>query len=612
MIFKTQQEIFDLIDRDLITIQKPGRYIGGEFNQVKKDWSLTSFHVALAFPDIYDIGFPNLGIAALYNIINSRSDALAERVFAPWFDMESLLRKKKVPLFSLESKIPISHFDLIGFSIPYETLYTNVLNMLDLSKIPLHSKNRQSDDPIIIAGGHSTFNPEPMHAFVDAFVIGEGESVINDVIDCLISQKELSRNEKVQALGEIPGIYVPDSEHSTLYTDDPKNSLLPPMVTKRFHKKIDSPIKNLLVPNISVVHDRIAIEIMRGCSRGCRFCQAGMIMRPVRELSHDNIINAIKESVEKTGISEISLLSLSTSDHSQISEILHSVNQLSDDYQIDFSLPSLRIETFDENLMNSMQSKRKGNFTIAPEAGSEARRSAINKPIPFQDILETVEQICLKGWNNIKLYFMIGFPDETDADIEGIIDLCREINTIGKKILKGRFKLHVSINTLIPKAHTPYQWATLARKETVEAKYQILKDGLKPLKIKVNYPDYNLIQLEALLSRGDRKISDVIFTAWKNGAKFDAWREGFSADIWQNSIRENKISLESYLYEKRDINQQLPWDFVNTGVDKSFLKKEFLKSREGKTTPGCFQKCSACGIMQNLQIDCSKARIGDI
>ena len=612
MVFKTQQEIFDLIDRDLITIQKPGRYIGGEYNQVKKDWSKTSFHVALAFPDIYDIGFPNLGIAALYNIINSRSDALAERVFAPWFDMESLLREKKVPLFSLESKIPVRHFDLIGFSIPYETLYTNVLNMLDLSKIPLYSEKRQSGDPIIIAGGHSTYNPEPMRTFIDAFVIGEGESVINDIIDCLISRKDLSRNEKLNALGGIPGIYVPGYEHSTLDKDDPKNLQLPLTVTKRFLRKIDSPIKNFLVPNISVVHDRIAIEIMRGCSRGCRFCQAGMIMRPVRELSHDSIINAIKESIEKTGISEISLLSLSTSDHSQISEILRSVNQLSDNYQIDFSLPSLRIESFDESLMNSMQSKRKGNFTIAPEAGSETRRSSINKPIPLQDILETVEQICLKGWNNIKLYFMIGFPDETEADIEGIIDLCRAINMIGKKILKGKFKLHVSINTLIPKAHTPYQWAPLAREETVEAKYQILMDGLRPLKIKVNYPDYHLIQLEALLSRGDRKISDVIFTAWKNGAKFDAWREGFSADIWQNSIIQNKISLESYLYEKRDINQQFPWDFVNIGIDKSFLKKEHLKSHEGKITPGCFQKCSAFGIMQNLQIDCSKARIGEI
>jgi radical SAM family uncharacterized protein len=600
-------EISKFIDRDLITIQKPGRYVGGEFNQIFKDWENIRFHVALAFPDIYDIGFPNLGLAALYNIINNRSDALAERVFAPWFDMENILREKDIPLFSLESKTPISDFDLVGFTLPYETLYTNALNMLDLSGIPILTSKRRESDPIIIAGGHATYNPEPMHAFFDAFVIGEGEIIINELIDCILENASKSRIVKLQELSAIPGIYVPSTV--PMNGDGKVDKTL--SIKKRFLRKIDRPIQNFLVPNISVVHDRIAVEIMRGCSHGCRFCQAGMIMRPVRELDRTKVTRAIKESIIRTGISEISLLSLSTSDHSKISDILDDVNQLSEEYQLDFSLPSLRIESFGQNMMDRMQSKRKGNFTIAPEAGSEPRRMSINKPIPKDNILETVKQICSKGWNNIKLYFMIGFPGETDDDIYGIIDLCREIKGIGNKISKGRLKLHVSINTLIPKSHTPYQWVPLEKKDVVDHKYSILRDGLRRLKIQINYPDYDLIMLEALLSRGDRSLSDLIYKAWEKGAKFDAWNEGFSREIWHNAINEVGIDLNNYLYQERDIDHPLPWDFIDTGIEKSFLKNEYLNSVSGELTPGCFEKCSACGVNRNLQIDCARARIGE-
>lgn len=607
MILNIQEEISRLIDRDLITVQKPGRYIGGEFNQITKDWSETSFRVALAFPDIYDIGFPNLGIAALYNIINARQDVLAERVFAPWFDMEELLRSKRVPLFSLENKMPIGEFDLVGFTLPYETLYTNVLNMLDLSGIPLFSSDRGEDHPIIIAGGHTTYNPEPMHAFIDAFVIGEGELIIQEIIDALISVKDCSKIKKLEKLSLISGMYVPASGIHSLDNILSNNI----SITKRFIRKIDTPIQNYLVPNISVVHDRISIEIMRGCSRGCRFCQAGMIMRPVRELQHEQVIDAIKSAVTKTGVSQISLLSLSTSDHSQISEILADVDQLSEEMQLDFSLPSLRIESFGQDLMDHMQSKRKGNFTIAPEAGSETRRAAINKPIPEQDIIDTVAQICGMGWNNIKLYFMIGFPEETEEDITSIVDLCKEIRNVGNKSTHGRFKLHVSINTLIPKPHTPFQWAPLERKVEVDRKYTIIREGLRPLKIKVDYPDYDLIRLEALLSRADRQISDVIHTAWQNGAKFDAWHEGFSSNIWDAAIENHNLDLNHYLFDEKDLNQFLPWDFIDTGIDKSYLQTEFLNSKSKKLTPGCLQRCAACGVNRNLQIDCAKARLGE-
>ena len=612
-----QSEITNLINRDLITVQKPGRYVGGEFNQILKRWDDVDFHVALAFPDIYDIGFPNLGIAALYNAINTRNDALAERSFSPWKDMEDLLRIKGIPLFTLESKRPVNKFDLVGFSIPYETLYTNVLNFLDLSNIPIHTIDRTDTDPVIIAGGHATFNPEPMHAFIDAFVIGEGEEVIHEIIDVLIKNTDRSRSEKLQALNEISAVYIPSlyPERNSVSFVNSSNitaKIAPTQekVMKRIVRKLDAPIHHMLVPNIEVVHDRIAIEIMRGCSRGCRFCQAGMVMRPVREFSSGNIIASVKEMIVRTGITELSLLSLSTSDHTQINMILDEVNTLSEQYHLDFSLPSLRIESFGQEMMDAMSSKRKGNFTIAPEAGSDTRRAAINKPIPEADILETVTQICEKGWNNIKLYFMIGFPGESMDDIQAIIDLCRQIHSIGKKAQRGRFVLNVSINTLIPKAHTPYQWAPLEAKESVILKYTVLRDGLRPLQIKVNYPDYDLVQLEALLSRGDRDLSKLIYSAWKNGAKFDAWREGYSAQIWQDAANETGIDIPTYLFEEKSLDQVFPWDHINIGVDKDFLKQEFLKNRSGELTPGCFERCAACGVNRNLAIDCSKARAG--
>ncbi len=419
-----------------------------------------------------------MGLTILYDIINKRQDSLAERVYSPWTDMEDAMREREIPLFSIENRVPLKEFDLIGFSIPYETLNTNVLNMLDLAGIPLRTKARTAEDPIIIAGGHSCFNPEPMHDFIDLFVIGEGEEIINEIIEVikLIKKGRYTRDQKISYFSEISGIYIPSyfavSYHQDKTIEEITNlhENTKKFIKKRIVKVLPPPTTDFIVPNISIIHDRAAIEVMRGCSRGCRFCQAGMITRPIRERPVAEVLAAVNDAIQKTGFEEVSLLSLSTSDHSRISELLVGINNLSRDLRFNYSLPSLRIESFDNQLIDTMQGKKKGNFTLAPEAASERIRQSINKPISDQELFSTIEKIFRMGWKNLKLYFMIGFPGEELEDIQEIVNLCLRINQIGKDILHGRAEIHVSINTLIPKPHTSLQWASMDSEENIRIK----------------------------------------------------------------------------------------------------------------------------------------------
>ena len=613
------QSIKEFLDRYLLTISKPGRYAGGEFNQIIKDWERIPIRMALAFPDVYEIGLPNLGLSILYDQVNRREDALAERVYCPWMDMEELMRARQMPLFSLENKVPLKEFDMVGFTLPYESLYTNLLNMLDLSGIPLRSSDRSEADPLIIAGGHACFNPEPMYAFLDAFVIGEGEEIIHEILDTvkLHKQSGASRKDLLKKLDKIPGIYVPAFFEVTYR----ENGLIDairhttdegqPRVTKRIIKKLPEPVTRFLVPNIQTVNERVTIEIMRGCSRGCRFCQAGMITRPIRERPAEEILKALKTSAEQTGFEEISLLSLSTSDHSHIAEIMQGVMEMSESMNLAFSLPSLRVESFTPELISSMQAKRKGNFTIAPEAGSETLRKRINKSISEDEILATATHIFQMGWTNLKLYFMIGFPGETLEDVQGIVDLCRQIKGIGKRLIGGRLKLHISVNTLIPKSYTPFQWLPFSRSEDIAEKYRLISDGLKKTGIQIDWPNYRHSLLEVWLSRGDRRLAEVIESAWRNGARFDAWHENYDYQKWLQAFESCHLDPDFYSLRARSDEEILPWEHIDSGLTKQFLLRELEKSRKDEISADCRSMCHACGIQNNFMISCDQIRMGN-
>ena len=589
--------------------------MGGELNAVVKDWAEIETKVAFIFPDIYDIGISNLGLQILYDLVNQRPDALAERAYAPWVDMEALMRSHDIPLYSLESKHSLAAFDILAFSLPYETLYTNCLNMLHLASVPLRSADRDGSHPLVIAGGHACFNPEPMHAFIDAFVIGEGEEVIHEILDTVKTfvdhdpaspenqGTKVDRQAALQALAQVPGVYVPQFYKASYLPDGSLSSIsptipgVPGVILKRMVARLPPPTTRFLVPNIEVVHNRLAIEVMRGCTRGCRFCQAGMLTRPVRERSVEEIVQAAAEAVNATGIEELALLSLSSSDYTDIVELVSRIGDRFREKHLTVSLPSLRIDTVSVELMEKLKDRRSGGFTLAPEAATERMRRIINKYITDDQLLETARAIFTRGWVNIKLYFMIGHPSETLEDVLAIATLCKRVLAEGRQVLGGRARVHAGVSTFIPKPHTPFQWVSVDTADQIKAKQDLLMRELRGSAFKLTWTSPEDTLMEAWLSRGDRRMAEVVYTAWKNGAKFDAWQDQRKMEIWMAAFISQDLEPSFYTHRPRRMDEVFPWDHISTAVRKKYLLAEFHRSLQGEVRPDCREGCDACGIL---------------
>ncbi|MFH1683949.1 MAG: radical SAM protein [Candidatus Margulisiibacteriota bacterium] len=545
-----------LIDQILPNVQKPARYIGNELNSVHKDWEKTPIKVAIAYPDTYEIGMSNLGIQILYYILNEQPDVLAERVFAPWPDMESLLVSKSVSLFSLESWKPISEFGLIGFGIGHELTYTNIINMLKLGNIPIWQKDRKDSDPLIMGGGPCTFNPEPVADFFDFFVIGEAEEVLLEIVNVLRNSELRTRNSKLERLSKLPGIYVPSLKNN---------------VVKQTIKDLNNtpyPTQPI-IPFIEAIHDRAVVEIMRGCKWGCKFCQAGWTCRPVREKPMEKIIEIADDLIKNTGHEELSLVSLSTSDYSKILELAQTLAKKYEGKRINISLPSMRTNTFSINLAKEVSRVRPSGVTLAPEAGTQRLRDVIGKNMSEEDIINGVNGAFSAGMESIKLYFMIGLPTETDEDLLGICELAKKIHGIGKKLTR-RARITVNLATFIPKPHTPLQWEKQISIEESLQRQRLIKQNLKVKGIDVRWHQAEASFLEGVFARGDRKLSKVIEKAWELGCRLDAWSEHLKFDIWLKAFAECGIDPNDYL-KARKTDEPLPWDFIDTGVPKEIL-----------------------------------------
>ncbi len=592
-------------------IKRPSRYIGGEVNSIKKDLSNIDVTIVLAFPDVYDVGMSHLGFKILYHILNKKSWIAAERAFCPWTDLEQEMRAHNVCLTSLESDRPLSSFDTVGFSLQHELCYTNVLTMLDLSGIPLFARSRKDTDPLIIGGGPACFNPEPVADFFDLFLIGDGEEALVKICRTLKEAKTSGtrdRNRLLHELMHIRGVYVP-SMFAIHYTDKGTiDSIEPkfpdyPFVEKAIVDDINKhpfPTKQV-VPFTELVHDRIAIEIARGCTRGCRFCQAGMIYRPVRERNPESIFCIARDAIAATGYDELSLLSLSSGDYSCIEPMLISLMNTFSEEKVAVSLPSLRVDTLNPLLMEQIKRVRKTGFTIAVEAGNEDLRKVINKGLTQQDILETAQAVYRAGWKLVKLYFMIGLPFEKEKDIYDIVDLARQVVKLSGKGKKG-FKLNISVSTFVPKAHTPFMWEPQLSLQESTRRINLIRESLRGTHVRVKWNEPETSWLEGVFSRGDRVLGNAVFQAWKLGARFDAWSDQFRKDIWDEAFGHTCLDPKLYLHRKRDIDETLPWDHIKTGVSKKFLKQELEKARQRKFTKDCRQGCIGCGVCDQEKI----------
>jgi radical SAM family uncharacterized protein len=596
----------DVLDRILPTVSKPARYTGGEWNSVVKDWDACEVRWALAFPDIYEIGMSNLGLAILYDLLNRQNGVLAERVYAPWVDMEQVMRAAGLPLFSLENRRPVAEFDLIGFSLPYEQLYTNLLNMLDLAGLPLLAADRDERHPLIIAGGGATYNPEPLADFVDAFVLGDGEDVAIDITDAVREAKRLksSRGALLRRLAEIPGVYVPRFYEVRYHEDGTVAEVKPAVpeaqmpVRKRIVATLPPPVTRLVVPYVDTVHNRAAIEIQRGCTRGCRFCHAGMVYRPVRERPVAEILEAVDAIVANTGFEEIALLSLSSSDYSQIETLVRQLVARHGKQHLSVSLPSLRIESVSVDLMEQLQATgRRSSFTFAPEAATERLRGVINKPIVGEDLLAVAEEVYSRGWKTTKLYFMIGHPTQTLDDVAAIADLAMQVRAVGRRVMGRKSQVNVSVSTLVPKPHTPFQWVPLAAEADVRAQQGYLKENLRGPGLKLNWNHYQETLLEAVLSRGDRRLGAAILRAWQLGARFDGWSDQFKVEAWRQAFRETGLEIGFYTRRPRPLDEVFPWDHLDAGVTKKYLARDYQASLRGEIRLDCRERCYACGIL---------------
>lgn len=597
----------------LLKVQKPARYIGGELHSIVKDKSTVDFRIALGFPDTYEIGMSHLGLKILYDTINADPHCWAERVYTPWTDFEALMRQKGLPLYGLESLDPLSEFDVIGFSLQYELSYTNVLNMLDLSGLNPIAAERSEDDPVIIAGGPCASNPEPLADFIDLFQIGEGEEVMMEMIALYREMKadgSYTKKDFLRRAAQIPGIYVP-SLYEVSYNDDgtiaavtPKDGA-PAKVTKRIIQDMSSVRypSTFIVPYMETVHDRAVLEVMRGCIRGCRFCQAGFIYRPLRAKNPDVLCAQGKALCDSTGYDELSLSSLSTSDHPQVEQLLSRMIDYTDEKKIGLSLPSLRVDNFSEELLEKVSRIHKTGLTFAPEAGNQRMRNVINKGVDEDEIMNTCKIAFEGGYTSVKLYFMSSLPTETDEDVKDIGRLAQRIVDLYFSLEKRPRKMvsvSISVAVFVPKCDTPFQWVGQDDFETIKRKQQALLDTIRSRKISVAWHDVHTSVLEGVIARGDRRLGKAIYLAWKKGCRLDSWSECFDYDKWMEAIREAGLTVEFYASRTRDLDEILPWDHIDVGVSKNFLKHEWEKAQRAEVTKNCREQCAGCGASRLL------------